>query len=1611
MPSVYSNAFNFTSFQDGRTDLRTGQFSAIVNLATIRPQGASEGSREIKLVFSALNTTNAGYGIGWSISESQFNPTNRVLSLANGETFTASALPPVGYQIPFPDTKLKNLIVTLADNSTVKVYYIDGTVEILRRPSPSGPYRTAELIFENGETFRYNYAPSGVLERIINAATNTEVLTIRCSFNVLERVRTMVQGGKIAEIFCTASNQLITSITIPYDNTSGTVDPRNLPRYVYSYEATQQGFHLIRQITNPMGGMMRIQYRHQELRYYNNSTYLPAVIVCESIPGAGQPSVVKTYRYTTDVNFTGYPYTGGGFQAGRDNLYFVTVPYEYWGEETTIDPEAPADKNVIERVKSTFNKFHLMTREEKQRGTALTVQEYLYNEASGSFPQQPPNLQVPKQLTTTYRNTEDGLSRSEALTVESDQYGNTIKKIEASGLRFEYEYYPITGDGANCPADPSGNFVRYCRQEKIVPADNGPARTTQMTYEQASVVTAVSPAFGISYFVLERVRTSNTGMVSTNRYVNAPGQPMVHGRPASTEVEIGGRRTQTHFTYVQSGTDLEERREVKGYDDTVTWASQKFCTVTQLILQAQKAGEANVVFEYDVIGRVVRQTVAPGTVNAASNDYVYHFAISSPSTPARVEEADAKGRRYVTRYDGLGQLVSAAQLLDGGQERQIKTIVYNRLGNKAEETIYDQLENEVLTLRTRYEYNGWNELARTIQPDNTVALSERDMIANTLTTGIQGLNTTINRYNKFNKAEEVTQASTSGQKVNTLNRSYDGFGRCVSATDVYKNETRYVYDGFDRVLEIQTRPVDGTAPRTVKMSYAAFSSADLPTETAVNSTVLGRRVYDGIGRMTSTANGQASPITYTYDGAALRPASATSPRGIRLGYSYNSDLGTLTKVISPDDGACQFTYDPVSGQVADAGNNTANRQSAYDQYGALVSEKTTVAGQRTEAAYTTSPAGRPLRVTTPLGETLAQGYDSAGRPRESAGGGFKEDITYNASGQVASVSVSLSGIRSEAVLTYDSFGREATRTLRVQGSVWQTIQQSYSASGQLVERITKDGANVLVNQDTFTYDAYSRLTAFTCTGSRYPKDSRGRQVKSQKFTYDLLNNITRVESGYADGATNISSRSFSTTVPTQLIRIEETQPVGSYSLSYDADGNLSRDHQGRTYSYDQFGRLSSCSSAGFYGYDADGRLVTQTPVNAQPLQFFYSQDVLTGQRQGGTSVSFFRDGNAAHGRTVRTGTATTSDIYELDSSNSVIGRTGQDGRTSGIMYTPYGESDLNIGARPDELATQPAIAFNGQHLDVLANLYHLGNGRRAYSPELMVFLSPDPLSPFGDGGLNPYAYCNGDPINMVDPSGLKGLLKALIGLIVAVIVFVAAVASVVTGGASLLAVAGAIGAGLGLVSATLNVASEGIAAVDEKQGWDRSGTAKKIDIASNVFGKLSTAVSLGTSVGSGVSAGRAVGKKGTLATKAAPGKISNRTGQKIASGFTEGAKSFIGVSAEETFSKGANRFLTVVGVGSFTAGTIGTVKGIVENSQPQSATYGSNGSGQGEVDLSTTSGRTGAGGEAAGGSPFQPSFDLIWDSIASLNNASEEYDQVAKSVRQPINSQLYYGVG
>jgi RHS repeat-associated protein len=102
-------------------------------------------------------------------------------------------------------------------------------------------------------------------------------------------------------------------------------------------------------------------------------------------------------------------------------------------------------------------------------------------------------------------------------------------------------------------------------------------------------------------------------------------------------------------------------------------------------------------------------------------------------------------------------------------------------------------------------------------------------------------------------------------------------------------------------------------------------------------------------------------------------------------------------------------------------------------------------------------------------------------------------------------------------------------------------------------------------------------------------------------------------------------------------------------------------------------------------------------------------------------------------------------LLATDSRHSVLGELTPAGLNR-LAYTPYGFQSVQ---RP----VGSSLGFNGERREALTGCYHLGNGHRLYNPVLMRFYSPDKLSPFGKGGLNPYAYCVGDPVNFTDPTG------------------------------------------------------------------------------------------------------------------------------------------------------------------------------------------------------------------------------------------------------------------
>ncbi len=122
-----------------------------------------------------------------------------------------------------------------------------------------------------------------------------------------------------------------------------------------------------------------------------------------------------------------------------------------------------------------------------------------------------------------------------------------------------------------------------------------------------------------------------------------------------------------------------------------------------------------------------------------------------------------------------------------------------------------------------------------------------------------------------------------------------------------------------------------------------------------------------------------------------------------------------------------------------------------------------------------------------------------------------------------------------------------------------------------------------------------------------------------------------------------------------------------------------------------------------------------------------------------------------------------------------------------MVYSPYGYlKDAMAQTSYDPVRLQGLSS-----LDPLTKVYHLGDGNRVYDPAMMRFLQYDPNSPFGSGGINPYAYCSGDPVTFSDPSGsarTDAIVIGTIGLILSLFFFGFAVAAIAAGAITALAV-------------------------------------------------------------------------------------------------------------------------------------------------------------------------------------------------------------------------------
>jgi RHS repeat-associated protein len=218
--------------------------------------------------------------------------------------------------------------------------------------------------------------------------------------------------------------------------------------------------------------------------------------------------------------------------------------------------------------------------------------------------------------------------------------------------------------------------------------------------------------------------------------------------------------------------------------------------------------------------------------------------------------------------------------------------------------------------------------------------------------------------------------------------------------------------------------------------------------------------------------------------------------------------------------------------------------------------------------------------------------------------------------------------------------------------------------------------------------------------------------------------------------------------------------AGTNSLAWDENGNMTVGI-GTTLAYNWDNKLRSATEGTksiSVKYDPDGnRIWKESTVSGQTVERKYIVDVVGDlpvilmeiNPADSSIVKSYIHANAQIFAKRDGGQAGTRYFYlhdRLGSVRQVINSSGSVVKYS--TFEPFGESIESGGTFDDP------FGFTGQYFDAEIGEYHLR--ARQYNPTLARFTARDPV--FGDFGaplsLHKYLYCQNEPINRIDPSGL-----------------------------------------------------------------------------------------------------------------------------------------------------------------------------------------------------------------------------------------------------------------
>jgi RHS repeat-associated protein len=716
--------------------------------------------------------------------------------------------------------------------------------------------------------------------------------------------------------------------------------------------------------------------------------------------------------------------------------------------------------------------------------------------------------------------------------------------------------------------------------------------------------------------------------------------------------------------------------------------------------------------EYDNINRVLTKSVLEsitGHGELALMTYGYNDAANM------VTELDANQNRTVKQYDPLGRL---KVLTDANGNTVVDT--YDAVNKRSE---IDRNKNV-----TNYSYDDINRLVLTEEfapnpapgskPLTTIVDTYEDAhnrVTETDRRQIEDVrqNDSLGRLVGHSRKDTSLAASYGTDEVVLERYAYDGVSNKVLFTDAEGNQTKYVYDGANRM----TATTEGIGPKggqattrygydrvgnVISMKNGRPHNAPTITNFPQNPTHLAPAVFDAY----YTYDGDNNVLTMTepseHDAShpAAWPPQAGTTFVTKYAYDELNKLLAVDETRGGDGGATRFAYDGNRNKVAqqDADGNLTTYK-----YDAL---------NRLSDTFQHLVAGK-ISDQTRRGDDLGGSEATALHWQYGYDGNGNQNLVIDALGQ-------------ETDLTFDYLDREATRTYKNYADPsldfqMQSITTSYDGNGNVtaVKEVKSVGGAAVTENCVYTYDALDRMESTTNYDGKtvlYSYDKQGNKKSITdpdgvvtSYDYDSRNRVITAHTNAGDTTYQYWQDSL------LLAVIYPNGSVADYSFhgnsgasagdnSYDSAGRLTRleNHNGGLASVGAVLAADVISSYR-YEYDLNGDREKQTEVQhdlgggaAQVTTYDY--DNLNRLKKvtyptGAVTYQYEANGN----RHSEVGTDPTDPgkgldrVYAYDRVNRLLTITNDKDATQSILFT-YDANGNRISETVGKLTAGP----NGQ---------------------------------------------------------------------------------------------------------------------------------------------------------------------------------------------------------------------------------------------------------------------------------------------------------------------------